>query len=200
MWLIIGLGNPGERYAGTRHNLGFLVVNRLAADLAVKFTRQGQSLVAAGRLGETPVVLAKPLTFMNLSGQAVHRLLVQHRLTPDELTVVHDDLDLPAGRLRFKRGGGSGGHRGVASLVTELGTADFIRLKLGIGRPPLGVDPADFVLQPLAEANLALYGLQTARAVDALKTMLAQGLAVAMERYHAHDPACGEGDADGSPA
>ncbi len=148
--LVVGLGNPGPEYAGTRHNAGFMVVDLLADSLCAAYWKdESGAKVARVRLGDDELVLAKPQTFMNVSGKSVRRLLDVHGVAPGDLVVVHDDLDLLEGEVRAKRGGGHGGHNGLRSLVEALGTGDYQRVRVGIGRPPGRQDPADFVLEPL---------------------------------------------------
>jgi len=205
--VVVGLGNPGPEYDGTRHNLGREAVRLLAAGLGCpRFTRGRWGLVARARLPhpgsgrpDDEVVLLLPETYMNLSGRAVRALLQEAawELEDQDLLVVHDDLDLPLGRLRFRRGGSSGGHRGVESIIFELGTDRFVRLKIGIGRPPDGLDPVDYVLQrPPAEERECL-DEALRRAAEAAETMLASGLEEAMtlfNRARGHpEPAGGSG-------
>jgi len=173
----VGLGNPGPAYRDTWHNAGFRVVDRL------------MSLHAAGHAGDTwtgliaahRVTLFKPRAYMNLSGPPVLRYLKRSRLGATNLLVIHDDLDLPRGRLRFKTRGRSGGHRGVESLMDALGTDAFLRLKLGVGRPPPAVDPADFVLTPLAGQELAHLDTVARAAAAAVVTWLVHGLDAARQ-------------------
>ena len=145
--LIVGLGNPGRKYAHHRHNVGFMAVSRLAKQHGLAFKRQkGKAKVAEGTIAGQRVTLAKPQTFMNLSGESVARLVRFFKIPPRRVLVVYDDLDLPLARLRLRPGGGSGGHKGLKSVIERLGTQDFPRLRLGIGRPLHG-DPVDYVLQ-----------------------------------------------------
>lgn len=148
--LIVGLGNPGEEYARTRHNAGFMVVDTLAANLGVPYWREeAGARLGIVRVGDDDFLLAKPQTYMNRSGSAVKRLLERYDVPLSGLIVVHDDLDLPETVVRVKRGGGHGGHNGLRSLVEALGTGEFVRVRLGIGRPPGRQDPADYVLEPM---------------------------------------------------
>ncbi len=150
--LIVGLGNPGPRYARTRHNIGFLAVEALAEAHRLDFSRrEHHALTAHGRIGEQRVILAKPQTWMNESGLAVAALTRFYRIPPEAIFVLHDDLDLPLGTLRFRSEGSSGGHRGVQSLIERLGSSAFPRLRLGIGRPPGRMDPAAYVLQDFSQ-------------------------------------------------
>ncbi len=184
MRLIIGLGNPGRRYRGTRHNVGHEVVQCLAARLRVQLEEDGWARIGRARVDGGTVVLGIPDTYMNVSGQAVKDLLRRRRRRPDELLVVHDDLDLPLGQLRLRPGGGSGGHNGLRSIMEEIGTGMFPRLRIGIGRPPAGVDPAEFVLERFtAEERRVIDGV-VPWAADAALAAAAEGLEAAMNRYN----------------
>jgi peptidyl-tRNA hydrolase, PTH1 family len=184
MIVIVGLGNPGRRYRGTRHNLGYEVVDRLAARLGVRLEDDGWNRVGRGRAGGVQMLLAKPETYMNVSGQAVRDLLRTRRRRPADLLVVHDDLDLPLGRLRLRPGGGAGGHNGIRSIMEHLGTADFPRLRIGIGRPLAGSDPVEFVLERFSAQERAVFDPVIDQAVDAVLSVAADGLAAAMNRYN----------------
>jgi PTH1 family peptidyl-tRNA hydrolase len=183
--LVVGLGNPGPQYAWTRHNLGFMVVAALAEEWRIPLTRS--TLDAAwgqGRVGGETVVLAQPATFMNLSGRAVSRLLTYFRLNPDSLVVIHDDLDVPPGRLKIVERGGPGGHRGVLSIINALDTEEFIRVKLGIGRPPREMPGENFVLSHFArEEEEAAAGL-VERGAQAVDCLIREGLHAAQNRFH----------------
>ena len=147
-FLIIGLGNPGREYAQTRHNVGFMLIDRLAVRLnAHGLKMQAKAIVTDARYGEQKILLAKPQTFMNLSGQAVQGLIHFYKLPLDHVLVAHDDLDLPFCTLRMRPGGGAGGQKGIKSTIDQLGTNEFARLRLGIDRPPGRMDPAAYVLQ-----------------------------------------------------
>ncbi len=164
--LIVGLGNPGLRYADHRHNIGFRAVEALAEAHGLEFRRtEHRALTAHGTIEGRRVILARPQTWMNESGQAVAPLARFYKIPPARLLVVYDDLDIPLGTLRYRSRGSSGGHRGVQSIIRHLGTSAFPRLRLGIGRPPGRMDPAAYVLQPFAEEELPLVWevLRTAR-------------------------------------
>lgn len=185
MFLFVGLGNPGLKYALTRHNTGFWVIDEMAARGKVNLREiAGRSCLARAKFAGREVILAKPLTFMNRSGLATRALLRHFALKPEDLLVIYDDLDLPLGRLRLRPKGGSGGHRGLASIINFLQTADFPRLRLGIGRPEVTGNGADYVLSTFTpkEEEQILKTVQTA--ADALETFLAQGLQEAMNRYN----------------
>lgn len=186
MWLVVGLGNPGPEYEGTRHNLGFRVVDELAARAGAGLTRRrSEVLYASVRISRQPVTLLKPLGYMNRSGEAVQAWLQALGLGPDRLVVVHDDLDLPLGRLRIVPGGRSAGHRGVQSIQDRLGTQAFARVRMGIGRPPEAEGAVSHVLAPFIEVEAAEAATVSARAADAVETLLAEGLAVARNRFNA---------------
>lgn len=184
MHLIVGLGNPGEHYARTRHNIGFRVVERAAARWSVPLKPAGPALRGSGRLGQAEVTLAKTLAWMNESGPAVKALCGELALASDALIVVHDDLDLPLGRLRIKRNGGAGGHNGIHSIIAALETDAFSRLKLGIGRPVPDVDPAEYVLSPFHPEENAIVDQVLDQAVLALECLIAEGVETAMNRFN----------------
>ena len=191
MQLVVGLGNPGPRYAGTRHNAGFLVVERLAERRGVTFTKQRQALVARAPGG---LLLAKPTTFMNLSGAAVQALMTRHGVHPDHLLLVHDDLDLPLGRLRLRRGGGAGGQRGVRDTIERIGPA-FVRLKVGISRPPADWPAERWVLSRFGDDEAALVERVVEAATDALERCLERGLEAAQQFANGLDLAPPDDDA-----
>jgi PTH1 family peptidyl-tRNA hydrolase len=182
-WLVVGLGNPGPGYAGNRHNLGYLVVDRLAQDVGGTFSRhKARADVLTGRLGTDGgrpgprVVLAKPHTYMNESGGPVSGLVRFFKVPLDRLLVVHDELDLPFGTVRLKRAGGEGGHNGLKSVSKSLGTKDYCRLRLGIGRPPGRMDPADYVLRDVPAADRAEQALMVEDGAEAVKALSRVGL------------------------
>jgi len=183
--LVIGLGNPGADYEGTRHNIGFLVVDRLARHYRIPL-KHHKFLAHWGRgqVGGTEVVLAKPQTFMNRSDLAVGLLLKELHLGPTDLVVVHDDLDLEPGRLRIRPYGCSGGHRGVMSLIEALGTEDFVRVRIGIGRPPPGIDPIDYVLAGFTDSEAEQIAPAIHRAAAAVIAVVEEGAELAMNRFN----------------
>jgi len=184
--LIVGLGNPGREYRWTRHNMGFLLIDELARENQIPITRRGlKALYGRGRIVQTDVILAKPQTFMNLSGEAVQRLLHFFKIPSRDLIVLQDDLDLPWGKIRIRLRGSSGGHRGIQSIQDAIGSGEFVRFKIGIGRPVIRrQDPGDYVLDPLEEAEKE--GIKTIlkRSGEALETLLSRGPQEAMNRYH----------------
>lgn len=185
-WCFVGLGNPGPRYQWTRHNFGFLAVDRLARRWGISLVRDSLKpfIWGEGIWGGRQVVLAKPLTYMNWSGTAVQALLQRMGFGPGQLLVLHDEMDLPLGRLKFRERGGDGGHRGIRSIISSLGTDRFLRLRIGIGRPSHGMDAAYYVLSPFEEEECTLVDQVLDRVVEALQTFLQEGLQRAMNRYH----------------
>ena len=184
MKLVVGLGNPGARYRRTRHNLGFRVVDRLAARWNVTVGgRRHDTELGEGSCAAERVMLAKPLTFMNLSGEAVTRLRRAYRCDAADIIAVYDELDLPFGRIRVRRGGGPGGHRGVVSLIEALG-AEFSRVRIGIGRPPGGADPAEFVLEAFTADEAPRLDAIVDRAADAVESLIRDGLEKTMGEFN----------------
>jgi peptidyl-tRNA hydrolase, PTH1 family len=185
-WLIVGLGNPGPEYAGNRHNCGFMVADLLAGRIAAAFKRdRSRARVAAGQLAGFPVTLAKPQTFMNLSGGPVAALARFYKIPTERIVVVHDELDLPFGTIRLKRGGGDNGHNGLRSVTAALTTRDYLRVRVGIGRPPGRMDPADFVLHDFSAAERKVLPGILERSADAVEAVLKRGLAAAQNEFHA---------------
>lgn len=184
-FLIVGLGNPGREYAGSRHNIGFHCVGEFARLHNLSFSRMHQrALIADGRAAGQRVVLAKPQTFMNLSGESVGTLVRFYKLPLENLIVVHDDLDLPLGTVRLRKKGGAGGQKGMRNIIQHLGTNEFARIRVGIGRPPGRMDPADYVLQKFKDGELPVVEDVTGRVIDALETWLREGIEIAMSRYN----------------
>lgn len=185
MFCIIGLGNPGEKYRDTRHNIGFMVLDRFAAASNIPLVQtQFDSIFGKGRIGTKNIFLAKPLTFMNRSGSAVKKILQYYKLLPENLLAVHDDLDLPVGRIRIISNGGSGGHKGVASIVESLGSRDFHRIKIGIGRPAPPEQPEDYVLRAFSREDKAVIEEVQERAVAAIGMIIRVGITAAMNAYN----------------
>ena len=185
MKLIAGLGNPGREYRDSRHNFGFLVVDALAAAQHIRvWGFRFHSRIGKGRLAGEEVVLQKPRTYMNLSGSAVAPALRSYHLEPADLLVIHDDLDLPLGRLKITAKGGSAGHKGIASIIQQLGTDQFLRLRLGIGKPESSEDTVEFVLRPFRSGELKQRNEILDRAVEAVEVILSEGVEAAMNRFH----------------
>jgi PTH1 family peptidyl-tRNA hydrolase len=184
-FLIVGLGNPGREYRDTRHNAGFIVVDHLCEAFAIRLARlQSKALIGSGNWDACRIVLAKPQTYMNLSGQCVASLLRFYKTPLEQLLVIHDDLDLPVGTLRLRPGGGSAGQRGLVSTIQQLGTQEFPRLRVGIGRPPGQMDPADYVLERFTTSDRVVIHLLLDRAVEAVKDFLQYGLDHAMNNFN----------------
>jgi PTH1 family peptidyl-tRNA hydrolase len=184
--LIVGLGNPGREYAATRHNIGFMVVDRLAHKLGLAVEKKKfNALLGQGQIRSEKVLLAKPQTYMNLSGEAVAALLNWYKLGPADLIVVFDDMDLPPGKLRIRPEGSSGGHKGMESIILALGTDLFPRLKIGVGRPETpGFDGADYVLSRLTAGDVKIFEESVNLAVDAICCLVDEGLETAMNEYN----------------
>ena len=194
-YCIAGLGNPGERYNGSRHNLGFRVVDEIARERSTDIRRlEYQALTAGLTVGRSEVLLMKPQTYMNRSGESVAEALGTLALDAASLVVVYDDLDLPVGRIRVRRGGGSGGHRGVASIIESTGESGFTRVRIGIGRPPVGVAVEDFVLQRFEDAEMDTVESAVSRAAQAVSVIGEDGVEPAMRIFNpAADPASSTG-------
>jgi PTH1 family peptidyl-tRNA hydrolase len=187
-WIIAGLGNPGPEYANTRHNAGQMVLTLLADRIGARFkAHRSRCDIAEGRLGNQPVTLARPLSYMNLSGPPIAALAGFYKVPPERLVVIHDELDIPYGTLRLKLGGGDNGHNGLRSISQALGTRDYYRVRFGIGRPPGRMDAASFVLKDFTTAERKDLPWAIDRAADATEDLLARGLAEAQNRYHADD-------------
>ena len=184
MKIVVGLGNPGARYKDTRHNIGFLVVDELARRWRSEtWKRRFEAEVSEHRAGG-PVLLVKPQTFMNLSGTAVREAAKFYKVVSTDIIVVHDDLDLPTGRLRIRERGGAGGHKGIDSMIGQLGTDEFVRVKFGISRPPAEWDTADYVLGRFSSEEQTTIKQMISLAADAVEAILAEGAAAAMNRFN----------------
>jgi peptidyl-tRNA hydrolase, PTH1 family len=184
-FLIAGLGNPGREYRENRHNVGFMVIDRLATRLGVKFTRlESKALVAKVEYQDQRLVLAKPQTFMNLSGTSVSALMRFYKISLQNLMVAYDDVDLPLGSLRIRPDGGSAGQKGIASIIERLGTQEFPRLRVGIGRPPGRMDAAAYVLQDFSAQELDFMAPIFDQAVEAILTYTTSDLNTAMNQYN----------------
>jgi len=184
-FLIVGLGNPGREYRQNRHNTGFMAIDRLAERLGVSFSRlESRALVTKGEYQGSRIVLAKPQTYMNLSGQAVGPLLRFYKVPLDNLLVIYDDVDLPLGTLRIRPGGGAGGQKGMSSIIERLGTQDFPRLRVGIGRPPGRMDASAYVLQDFSKTELEILNNTLDRAAEAALVFVAEGIQAAMNSFN----------------
>jgi PTH1 family peptidyl-tRNA hydrolase len=187
-FLVVGLGNPGPEYAGNRHNVGAMVLDELAARAGIKLSpgkgARARTLSGEGRLAGLRVVLARPLTYMNESGGPVRGLLDYHHLPAADLVVLHDELDIPFSSVRLKRGGGEGGHNGLRSITRSVGTKDYLRVRIGIGRPPGRQDAASFVLKDFSAAERKELDLLLVEAADAAELLLARGLEAGQNLVH----------------
>jgi peptidyl-tRNA hydrolase, PTH1 family len=185
LYIMVGLGNPGLRYKHTRHNMGFLVIELLSRLWNIPLNKQDHMANwGQGRWGNQAVLLAKPNTYMNLSGQAVQRLITYFKIDLEKLLVIHDDLDLPLGRLKFVLKGGAGGHRGVSSIIQYLKTNEFFRLKVGIDRPHQGEPAESYVLRTCDPEEEAIFNSMITRAAGAVEIYLTSGISQAMSQFH----------------
>jgi len=195
VWLVVGLGNPGRTYEGNRHNVGVMVLDVLASRMAGSFTQhKARAAVLDGRLGTLPggvpgprVILARPATYMNTSGGPVAALMQFYDVDAEHLLVVHDELDIPEHQLRLKRGGGEGGHNGLRSISSSIGTRDYARLRVGVGRPPGRQDPADYVLSDFPSAQREELGVTLQLAADAVGDVVTQGLLSSQNTWNTKD-------------
>lgn len=190
MKLIVGLGNPGLRYAHNRHNIGFMCINHFAKMQGIRLdSKQGQARIGTGEINGEKIVLARPQTFMNASGESVSRLVKKFKMEPDNLIVIHDDLDLPLGKIRIRLGGSSGGHKGIESIINELSNQDFIRVRIGIGRPDDAdeaseADVIDYVLNDFSPDEKEVTSEVMPRINEAILCLLNEGLTAAMNKYN----------------
>jgi PTH1 family peptidyl-tRNA hydrolase len=184
-WIIAGLGNPGPEYAGNRHNAGHMVLALLAERIGARFkAHRSRCDIAEGRLAGQPVTLARPQSYMNLSGPPLAALAGFYKLSAERTVVIHDELDIPFGVIRLKLGGGDNGHNGLRSITQALGTRDYYRVRFGIGRPPGRMDPATFVLRDFSAAERKDLPWVIDRAADATETLISQGLEATQNLYH----------------
>jgi PTH1 family peptidyl-tRNA hydrolase len=184
-YLLIGLGNPGREYKDNRHNVGFMLIDRLSVRLNARLGRlQSKALTGSALYEERKLIFAKPQTYMNLSGQSAQGLIHFYKLPLENVMMAHDDLDLPVGTIRIRPGGGSAGQKGVASTIERLGTQDFPRMRIGIGRPPGRMDAAAYVLQDFSPADQKIMSEVFDRAADAVLAWMVEGLDAAMNKYN----------------
>lgn len=185
MKIIVGLGNPGKKYERTRHNAGFMVLDELAKNLRTDVAQEKHhALIGKARIDAEAVVLAKPQTYMNDSGRSVAAILRDTYSAVSELIVIHDELDLPLGTVRVKTGGGHGGHNGLRSLIDQLGSPDFIRVRIGVGRPEPGRETADYVLSPFLAEERQIAAEAVVKAAEAVRVIVGQGVAIAMNQFN----------------
>lgn len=189
-YLVVGLGNPGPKYAATRHNIGQMVLDRIAGAVGARFAtaRRAQAVVIEGRLGPPGsgerVILAKTTTYMNVSGGPVKALASYYDIPPERIVVVHDEVDIPFDTLRMKSGGGEGGHNGLRDITKALGTKDYLRIRVGVGRPAGGRDTADHVLAPFSATERKTLELLLSDAADAVESVVLEGLTASQQRFH----------------
>jgi PTH1 family peptidyl-tRNA hydrolase len=184
-WIIAGLGNPGPEYAGTRHNAGQMVLALLAERIGARFkSHRTRTDIAEGRLAGQPVTLARPHSYMNLSGGPVSALMTFYKVSAERLVVIHDELDVQFGAVRLKQGGGDNGHNGLRSVSQSIGTRDYYRARFGIGRPPGRMNPADFVLKDFGATERKELPLALDRCADAVEALLTKGLVPAQNEFH----------------
>ncbi len=183
MWIIAGLGNPGRKYARTRHNLGFMVVDEIAERHGIELKERNSYLIGKGSIGETAVVLVEPLTFMNRSGLAVKDVMRRHNAQSETLVIIHDDIDMQTGRVKIRNKGSSGGHRGIESVIESVGTTEFIRVKIGVGRGE-GVAAEDYVLGKFRKDEVPLIREAVEEAADAVAVILKDGVGKAMNKFN----------------
>ncbi len=183
--MIVGLGNPGDKYKDTRHNTGFLVIEKLAAYHSIKIKEESRLYLSGkGKIAGEDVMLVMPITYMNRSGDGVREVMRYYKLLPSDLILVYDDLDLDAGQMRIKTKGGSGGHNGCESVIAAIGTEDFIRLRVGIGRPEGRVDVVGYVLSKFSRAEIPLVETAVESAVDAVRMIVGNDIVAAMNKYN----------------
>ncbi len=193
MKLIVGLGNPGTVYTHNRHNIGFMCLNRFARKHGIRFARkQGQARVGEGEVAGTRLILARPQTMMNLSGRSVSLLVKRHKISPEDLIIIHDDLDLPTGKIRIRQGGRSAGHKGIESIIACLGDTDFIHVRVGIGRPDLmggaatdrDAEVINHVLSDFDAGENKIIAEVTNKVGEAILCLINESLTAAMNRYN----------------
>ncbi len=183
MWIVVGLGNPGKRYSRTRHNIGFMVVEETARRYEIDFKEKEKHRIGTGSIGGEKVLLIEPLLYMNNSGLAVKDVMGRFNIPPEKLIVIHDDLDMEVGKLRIRRKGSSGGHKGIESIIQNLSSKEFARLKIGIGRQE-GVTPEDYVLSRFRKNEISLIKSTIERASDAVTCIVLDGLEKAMNKFN----------------
>ena len=188
MKLIVGLGNPGRGYASNRHNVGFICLNHFARTQGIRFDKkQAQARIGVGEVAGSRLVVARPQTYMNLSGQSVSRLVKRFNINLNNLLVIHDDLDLPLGKIRIRQGGSSGGHKGVDSIITCLGSQGFLRLRVGIGRPAIAESEDDiiaYVLSDFTPEEKQTMARVIPRVSEAILCLITEGVVAAMNKYN----------------
>lgn len=183
MWLVAGLGNPGSRYQKTRHNVGFIVLEDLTKSHQSAFSEKADYRICKGSLGDEQIIYLEPLTFMNSSGIAVRKMMQKSNIAPQNLIVIHDDLDLETGNLKIRKKGSSGGHKGVESIIQHIGSAEFIRIKIGIGRDPV-VPTEKYVLSKFRRDEIPLIKAAIEKAVESVQVIIRDGVERAMNKFN----------------
>ena len=184
-FMIVGLGNPGKEYQKNRHNIGFMAIDKIAKEFGFENKKvKSKAIVLEGKYDNRKIVLVKPQTFMNLSGHSVRPLVNFYKISPEFLLVIHDDLDLPAMSMRLRPGGGAGGQKGVASIMQNLGNQNFVRIRIGIGRPPGRMDAADYVLQNFSKQEEQELPFLLDKIYEAVKTIMNSGIEEAMNKFN----------------
>jgi peptidyl-tRNA hydrolase, PTH1 family len=185
MKLIVGLGNPGRQYQNTRHNVGFMAIDAIAEEYKISASKEKWNAVyGKGEIENQEIVLTKPLTYMNLSGESVAPMMHWFKIEPTDLIIVYDDIHLPLGQLRIRERGSDGGHNGLTSIITNIGTQEFIRVRMGVDEPPPGYDQADYVLSKFAKAEIKIVEDMVQEAKEAVKTLVVSGTAKAMNLFN----------------
>lgn len=184
MKMVVGLGNPGSRYSFTRHNIGFMVIDNLSLKRGIQLVDKKKCLLGEGLIDDERIILIKPQTFMNLSGEAVKPLISSSNVNLEDLIIIHDDIDLEFARIKIKLGGGHGGHNGIRSLVSHLGSGEFVRVRIGIGRSVHGEDVSSFVLNPFPKEERIELDSVIARATEAVEAVINEGYLKAMNRFN----------------
>ena len=183
-YLIIGLGNPGTKHRGNRHNVGFMAIDRLAAQFEITLKKvQSKAIIGLGQIDDIPVILAKPQTYMNLSGISVNALARYYKIPQDRLLVVYDEIDLPLGTIRLREKGGAGGHNGMRSIIDYF-DQDFSRIRVGVGRPPGQMDPSNYVLRNFHQSERVIVDEVLDKSIKAIELFMSAGMATAMNRYN----------------
>ena len=184
-WVVAGLGNPGEQYHRSGHNIGFMVIDNLARKCGARLDRRKfKGIIGEAEVGGSSVILVKPQTYYNLSGECVAAILGYYKIPPERLVVIHDEIDLEPRQLRLKRGGGDAGNRGVRSIASSLGTPEFVRIRVGIGRPAPGAEAKEHVLQSMSRAELQAFEASVSRAAEAVEAVINSGLERAMNQFN----------------
>lgn len=183
MWIIAGLGNPGRKYSRTRHNIGFMVIEEIAKKYGIILVDKKEYRGGKIFINNNPVLILEPLLFMNMSGHVIKGILTKFNINPENLIVIHDDLDMTAGKLRIKKNGSSGGHKGIESIIQNIGTKNFIRIKIGIGREE-GINPEKYVLSNFKRQEMVIFRQSIKKAAQAAECIISEGVEKAMNKFN----------------